>query len=70
MNPKKQNNRRPQRPQNNKQGNKAQQQAPSKPRPRTTDQARSASRGEAIRAQRRSHDDAHRMIEQYNLTDL
>ncbi|MCA9328760.1 ribonuclease J, partial [Candidatus Saccharibacteria bacterium] len=50
--------------------NKAQQQAPSKPRPRTTDQARSASRGEAIRAQRRSHDDAHRMIEQYNLTDL
>jgi ribonuclease J len=40
-----------------------------KPRPKTTDQARSASRGEAIRAQRRSHDDAARMIEQYNLAD-
>lgn len=41
----------------------------SKPRPRTTDQARSASRGEAIRAQRRNHDDVNRMIEQYNLSD-
>lgn len=41
----------------------------SKPRPKTTDQARSASRGEAIRAQRRTHDDAARMIEQYNLAD-
>ncbi len=40
-----------------------------KPRPKTTDQARSASRGEAIRAQRRSHDDAARMIEQYNLSE-
>jgi len=41
----------------------------SNPRPKTTDQARSASRGEAIRAQRRSHDDANRMIEQYNLSE-
>ena len=41
----------------------------SKPRPKTTDQARSASRGEAIRAQRRTHDDATRMIGQYNLAD-
>lgn len=39
------------------------------PRPRTTDQARSASRGEAIRAQRRNHDDVNRMISQYNLSD-
>lgn len=39
------------------------------PRPRTTQQARSASRGEAIRAQRRNHDDANRMISQYNLAE-
>lgn len=41
----------------------------SKPRPKTTDQARNASRGEAIRAQRRSHDDATRTISQYNLSE-
>jgi len=38
---------------------------PSKPRPKTTDQARSASRGEAIRAQKRSMDDATRMVSKY-----
>ena len=41
-----------------------------KPRPKTTAQARNVSRGEAIRAQRRNHDDAHRMISQYNLADM
>ncbi len=41
----------------------------SQPRPKTTDAARSASRGEAIRAQRRSNDDANRIISQYNLAD-
>lgn len=41
-----------------------------KPRPKTTEQARNVSRGEAIRAQRRNHDDAHRMISQYNLADM
>jgi ribonuclease J len=41
----------------------------SKPRPKTTEAARSASRGEAIRAQRRSQDDANRIISQYNLAD-
>lgn len=38
---------------------------PAKPRPKTTEQARNVSRGEAIRAQRRNHDDANRLIEQY-----
>ena len=38
-------------------------------RPRTTEVARSASRGEAIRAQRRSHDDAHRIVSQYSQAD-
>jgi ribonuclease J len=38
---------------------------PAKPRPKTTDQARSASRGEAIRAQKRSLDDATRLVSQY-----
>ncbi len=38
---------------------------PSKPRPKTTVQARSTSRGEAMRAQRRNHDDANKIIEQY-----
>lgn len=62
-------------PKNRGSGNRPpQQQKPktgidTKPRPKTTDQARSASRGEAIRAQRRSHDDATRMISQYNLSD-
>ncbi len=62
-------------PKNRGNGNRPpQQQKPksgidTKPRPKTTDQARSASRGEAIRAQRRSHDDATRMISQYNLAD-
>ena len=41
----------------------------SQPRLKTTDAARSASRGEAIRAQRRSNDDANRIISQYNLAD-
>lgn len=41
-----------------------------KPRPKTTAQARNVSRGEAIRAQRRNHDDANRMISQYNLADM
>ncbi len=41
-----------------------------KPRPKTTAQARNVSRGEAIRAQRRNQDDAHRMISQYNLSDM
>lgn len=36
-----------------------------KPRPKTTDQARSASRGEAIRAQRRNMDDANSTISRY-----
>ncbi len=36
-----------------------------KPRPKTTDAARNVSRGEAIRAQRRNHDDANRIIDQY-----
>ncbi len=35
------------------------------PRPKTTDQARSASRGEAIRAQRRNQDDANSTISRY-----
>jgi ribonuclease J len=39
-----------------------------KPRPKTTDQARSASRGEAIRAQKRTLDDATRMVSQYLTT--
>ncbi|MBP6962594.1 ribonuclease J [Candidatus Saccharibacteria bacterium] len=43
--------------------------ATSQPRPKTTEAARSASRGEAIRAQRRSNDDANRIISQYNLAD-
>ena len=41
----------------------------SQPRPKTTEAARSASRGEAIRAQRRNNDDANRIISQYNLAD-
>jgi ribonuclease J len=38
---------------------------PVQPRPKTTDQARSASRGEAIRAQKRSLDDANRVVSKY-----
>jgi ribonuclease J len=68
MNQQKQFKGKPPRPQQQGQQGKPQG-IPSKPRPKTTDQARSASRGEAIRAQRRSHDDAARMIEQYNLAD-
>lgn len=64
MNKQKHGGNKPPRPQQN-----SGQQQNSKPRPRTTDQARSASRGEAIRAQRRSHDDANRMISQYNLAE-
>ena len=54
----------------NKKNNKSKSQLGSnKPRQKTTVQARSVSRGEAIRAQRRNHDDANRMIEQYNTLD-
>lgn len=56
-------------PRNNDGGNKKEGIAPKAPRPKTTDAARSVSRGEAIRAQRRSHDDANRIISQYNLAD-
>jgi len=52
-----------------KQGNKKPVISSSKPRPRTTEQARSVSRGEAIRAQRRNQDDANRTIEQYKTLD-
>lgn len=38
---------------------------PAQPRPKTTEQARSASRGEAIRAQKRTLDDANRLVNQY-----
>ncbi len=38
-------------------------------RPKTTEQARSASRGEAIRAQKRSIDDANRIVSQYKLPE-
>ena len=41
----------------------------SKPRPKTTEVARSASRGEAIRAQRRNMDDVNRMLDQYQTAD-
>jgi ribonuclease J len=39
------------------------------PRPKTTDVARSASRGEAIRAQRRNLDDVNRIIDQYKMAE-
>ena len=45
---------------NNASGKPKKQLTNSKPRPKTTDQARSASRGEAIRAQKRSNEDATR----------
>ena len=45
------------------------QQFSAQPRPKTTEQARSASRGEAIRAQKRSVDDANRIVSQYKLPD-
>ncbi len=38
-----------------------------KPRPKTTAQARNASRGEAIRASRRNHDDANKAIGRWNI---
>jgi len=64
-----QNNNRGQRPQNNNKtggsNNPKKQGITAKPRPKTTDQARSASRGEAIRAQKRTLDDATRMVSQY-----
>ncbi len=50
---------------NNKQNNKSSGLSASKSRPKTTVQARTVSRGEAIRAQRRNHDDANRIIDQY-----
>ena len=40
-----------------------------KPRPKTTDVARSASRGEAIRAQRRNHDDVSKLLNQYKTAE-
>ncbi|MFT4532105.1 MAG: ribonuclease J [Candidatus Saccharimonadales bacterium] len=40
-----------------------------KPRPKTTVAARSASRGEAIRAQRRNMDDVNKIIDQYKMAD-
>lgn len=49
----------------NKPNNRPGQQAAGPKRPKTTPQARSASRGEAIRAQRRAHDDADRIAKQY-----
>jgi ribonuclease J len=68
-------NRPPQRPQqgNNQRktggsNNPKKQGITAKPRPKTTDQARSASRGEAIRAQKRTLDDATRMVSQYLTT--
>ncbi len=42
------------------------QNAPAKARPRTTPQARAASRGEAIRAQKRAHEDADRIAKLYD----
>lgn len=45
--------------------NKKQQAIEAKPRPKTTDQARSVSRGEAIRAQKRTLDDATKLVSQY-----
>ncbi len=53
---------------NNGQGqksNRKRQGIEAKPRPKTTAQARSVSRGEAIRAQKRNLDDATRMVSQY-----
>lgn len=52
---------------NQKQNNKNQKQQgiQYKPRPKTTETARNASRGEAIRAQKRSLDDATRAVAQY-----
>lgn len=40
-----------------------------KPRPKTTEVARSASRGEAIRAQRRNHDDVSKLLNQYKTAE-
>ncbi len=40
-----------------------------KPRPKTTEVARSVSRGEAIRAQRRNMDDVNRLLDQYKTAD-
>ena len=48
-----------------KNNNKKKQGIETKPRPKTTAQARSVSRGEAIRAQKRNLDDATRMVSQY-----
>lgn len=67
----KQNERRPkdrskQKPDRNSgRGGKKPQGIEAKPRPRTTETARAASRGEAIRAQKRSVEDAARSISQY-----
>jgi len=49
----------------NKQNNHQSNNALVPKRPKTTPQARSASRGEAIRAQRRTHEDADRIANQY-----
>lgn len=67
----KQNNKQQRPPTNRRYGQSAGQQdrkqniQQSKPRPKTTEQARSASRSEAIRAQKRSVEDAARSISQY-----
>ena len=50
---------------NNGRANNKKQGIETKPRPKTTAQARSASRGEAIRAQKRTQDDALRTVSQY-----
>ncbi|MDQ2973649.1 MAG: ribonuclease J [bacterium] len=57
---------------NNKNSNtngqgKSQQNLPSKARPKTSDQSRSVSRGEALRAGRRNQDDASKRIDQWNV---
>lgn len=51
--------------QNKKPNNNRKQGIESKPRPKTTAQARSVSRGEAIRAQKRNLEDATRLVSQY-----
>lgn len=47
------------------QSNQKKQGIEAQPRPRTTEQARSVSRGEAIRAQKRSVEDANRLVSKY-----
>ena len=57
-------------PNNNRNNKSGGQQMPAgKPRPKTTDVARSASRGEAIRAQRRNLDDVNKLIDKYKMAE-